>query len=32
MVLLLDQLGGIWEIATDADHPELLPTAVKRSF
>jgi len=31
MLLLLDRLGGIWEIATVANLPQLLPIGVKRS-
>jgi hypothetical protein len=32
MLLLLDQLGGIWEIIFAMTHPEPLPTVVKRSL
>jgi len=32
MVLLLDQLGGIWEITSDVTLPKSLPTGLKRSF
>jgi hypothetical protein len=32
MMLLREQLGGIWEIASGANAPELLPTGLKRSF
>jgi len=32
MALLLDQLGGIWEITTCVTLPEPLPTVLKRSF
>jgi hypothetical protein len=32
MLLLHEQLGGIWEIASDANAPELFPTGLKRSF
>jgi hypothetical protein len=31
-LLLLDQLGGIWEIIFWMTLPEPLPTEVKRSF
>jgi hypothetical protein len=32
MMLLLDQLGGIWEIATGANSPQPGPAGLKRSF
>jgi len=32
MALLLDHLGGIWEIIFWMALPELLPTALKRSL
>jgi len=32
MLLLLDQLGGIWEITTRVTLPEPPSTVVKRSF
>jgi len=32
MVLLLDQLGGIWEIIFWMSVPEPLPTELKRSL
>jgi hypothetical protein len=32
MALLLDQLGGIWEIIFWMTLPEPLPTALKRSL
>jgi hypothetical protein len=31
MVLLLDQLGGIWEIIFNVNAPKALPTIFKRS-
>jgi hypothetical protein len=31
-LLLHDQLGGIWEVATSANRPEPLPTGPKRSL
>jgi hypothetical protein len=30
--LLLDQLGGIWEVTTGVNCPQLLPIELKRSF
>jgi len=32
MPLLLDQLGGIWEIIFWMTRPKALPTVLKRSF
>src|ERR1019366_8463059 len=32
MMLLLDQLGGIWEIAAGANSPQPGPAGLKRSF
>jgi hypothetical protein len=32
MLLLLDQLGGIWEIIFWMTLPKALPTVLKRSF
>jgi hypothetical protein len=32
MLLLLDQLGGIWEIIFRMTLPKALPTALKRSL
>jgi len=32
MMLLLDQLGGIWEITLNVSVPKALPTELKRSF
>jgi hypothetical protein len=31
-LLLYDRLGGIWEVASDANRPELVPTELKRSL
>jgi hypothetical protein len=32
MLLLLDQLGGIWEIILRMTRPKALPTELKRSL
>jgi hypothetical protein len=31
-LLLHDRLGGIWEVASGANHPEPLPTELKQSL